>query len=322
LSHHGVDVELIDKDADRLERLDRPIAVRGHRLGPATKLRAVAWDHATEGADVLLVCVPVEQLGDALSRAVTITAGGAVVVFSGGLDALEEIDVWPGERIHAVTNLEVRLNDDGEPEAGFHNFTWLGNAEGTESDVMRALQHDLAWIGPTLTTKVVVGMRWSKLVYELEAALPVLAGVPPHEFFGDPAAMSVAIELVREALTVAGDAGASPVAFDFFDPHLYPTTTDGERHTLEAWIRHAWQRHEQYRVGAPEGFTEPAGLAWSLDPRNPSAELPSLVDQLRRHAEPRARPTPLLDRLAALARGGATIERDSLVSEFASEAAS
>ena len=306
LHHHGVDVEVVDTDPARLERLARPVAVRGYRLGPATTLHPVTWDTARRERDALLLCVPPSAVPAALERAREVFDQGAVMVaFSGGIEVITQFAAWPGERLHAVTNLEVRLNADGEPETGFHNFTWLGNQEATETDAMRAVQRDLAWVGPTLTTKVIEGMVWSKAVFELEAALPVLASATPADVFETDAGVAMAAELVREALAVAEANGVEPIAFDFFDPNLYHTTTTGERATLYAWIRHCWQRHEQFRVGAAAAFSEPAGLGWSLDPRNPASELGVVLTQLRDAARAAGHAAPRLERLAAVvARGG------------------
>ncbi len=304
LHHHGVDVELVDDDPARLERLRRPIAVRGYRLGPATTVPVASWEQARRECDVLFMCVPPARLGDALARArSTFTQAPPMVAFSGGIAVLEALAGWPGERIHAVANLEVRLNAEGEPETGFHNFIYVGNRDASETDAMRQVQRDLVWVAPTLTTKVIEGMVWSKAIFELEAALPVLAGVAPRELFDRPDGVACASALVREALGVANVAGATPIAFDFFDPNLYHVATAGERATLEAWIRHAWQRHEQYRVGASDTFTEPAGLGWSLDPRNPGAELGTILGQLRGAAQTTGQSVPRLDWLAQLLAG-------------------
>jgi len=320
LHHHGVDVELIDTDPARLERLARPVAVRGYRLGPATTLRALGWDDAQPKRDALLLCVPPGAVPAALERArATFADGATMVAFSGGIDVLTQLAAWPGERVHAVTNLEVRLNADGEPETGFHNFTWLGNLEASETDAMRAVQRDLVWVGPTLTTKVIEGMVWSKAVFELEAALPVLAGVAPADVFDTDAGVVAGAELVREALHVAQANGVEPIAFDFFDPNLYHATTAGERATLHAWMRHCWQRHEQFRVGASDTFTEPAGLGWSLDPRNPASELGTLIAQLRAAASSAGHAAPRLERLAGVVERGGVDGVDALVTALADE---
>lgn len=320
LHHHGVEVEVIDEDAARLERLGRPVSVRGYRLGPPTLLPAVGWDAAGRDPTAVFLCVPPNRVEDAIAKGrETFRSEAPLVLFAGGIDVLDQATAWSGPCVHAVANLEVRLNGDGEPETGFHNFVWLGNREASETDTMRQVQHDLAWVAPTLTTKVIVGMVWSKAVFELEAALPVLAGVAPKDFYEREDAVSVAADLVREALGVAEAAGVTPIAFDFFDPNLYHVRTAGERATLSAWIRHAWSRHEQYRVGASDAFTEPAGLGWSLDPRNPAQELGTLLEQFRERARALRLPTPILDRLRLGVDGGAPMGPDAVVAAIRGE---
>lgn len=301
LVHHGIDVHLVEQSEARRNRLARGTTVNGYWRGPHTTSPVSGWDGVTDETDALLLCVSPKDVAAALAQATTVFASRPMLVtFASGMAQLRHADTWPNETIVAVSNLEVRLDADGNPETGFHNFTWLGNLQATETDAMRAVQRDLAWFSPTLTTKVIEGMVWSKAVYLIEAALPALTATQPRIFYDNAYHLAVAADLVREGLAVASAHKVTPIAFDFFDPNLYHTATAGERHTLEAWMRHAWQRHEQYRVGAPATFTEPAGAGWSLDPRNPEEELSTLLDELRQAGAAASIATPLLDTFTTL----------------------
>lgn len=306
LRHHGGDVTLIEPAAARRERVGRGVVVRGFRRLETPVTPAVAAPgRLPDGTEAVLLCVPA---GVAVDAAKELAAGAAshppLLSLVGGLANLELPAAWPGETILGVTNLEVRNDPNGDPETGFHNFTWLGNLEASETDAMRALQHELAWLSPTLTTKVIAGMVWSKAIFELEAALPVLAGASPRAFYDDDRHLDAAAELVREGIAVACAHGPMPIAFDFFDPNLVLAETAGELGTRRAWMRHCWQRHEQFRVGAPAPFTEPAGLGALLDPGHPDGELATVIAQLRREATRGGVATPRLDALDAWLRDG------------------
>jgi 2-dehydropantoate 2-reductase len=305
LHHHGTPVAVVEADARRRDRLRAGVTVTGFWRGPNTKPPVHAWEDTPDETDVLLLCVSPADVGKALEQAVRRFAGRpALVSFVGGVEQVDRIGSWPGETILGVTNLEVRLDNAGNPETGFHNFTWLGNLTATETDMMRQVQHDLAWLAPTLTTKVIHGMVWSKAVFLTEASLPAIVGMLPRDFYALSAHIEAAADLVREGLAVARAAGVTPIAFDFFDPNLYAASTPGERRTLESWIRHAWQRHEQFRVGAPVSFSDPAGIGWSLDPRNPTGELAGLLAELRRAGAANGTATPRLDTLTMLVDEG------------------
>jgi 2-dehydropantoate 2-reductase len=308
LHHHGSDVTLVEPSAARRARIADGVAIRGfRRLDGPTAPPVVAAEALPADADAILLCVPAAAAAAAVaSIAGRLPRHPPLLSLVGGLDGLELARAWPGETILGVTNLEVRTDDRGDPETGFHNFTWLGNLEATETDAMRALQHELAWLAPTLTTKVIAGMLWSKAIFELEAALPVLAGAAPRAFYDDDRHLDLAAELVGEGIAVALAHGPMPIAFDFFDPNLVPATTPGEVGTRRSWMRHCWQRHEQFRVGAPAPFSEPAGLGALLAPDHPDGELPLVVGQLRRAAGDGGVATPRLDALAAWLATAAT----------------
>jgi len=306
LRHHGGDVSLIEPSAVRRERVGQGVVVRGFRRLETPVVPAVAPPGAlADGTEAVLLCVPARVAADATKELAAAAASHPPLLsFVGGLANLDLPALWPGETVLGVTNLEVRSDPGGDPETGFHNFTWLGNLVASETDAMRALQHELAWLSPTLTTKVIAGMVWSKAIFELEAALPVLAGAAPRAFYDDDRHLDAAAELVREGIAVARAHGPMPIAFDFFDPNLVLAETPGELGTRRAWMRHCWQRHEQFRVGAPAPFTEPAGLGALLDPGHPDGELATIVEQLRRQGAQGGLMTPRLDALDSWLRSG------------------
>ena len=306
LHPHGSDVVLVEPSGPRRERLARGVRNRGvRRLEDPTTPPVGAPDGLPADADAVLLCVPGREAPGAVAwLAACLTAPPPLLSFAGGLGHLDLPRAWPGEAILGVTNLEVRTDAQGDPETGFHNFTWLGNLEATETDAMRALQHELAWLSPTLTTKVIAGMTWSKAIFELEAALPVLAGIAPHAFYDVDRHLDLAAELVLEGISVAAAHGTMPIAFDFFDPNLVPANSEGELGTRRAWMRHCWRRHEQFRVGASDPFTEPAGLGALLAPDHPSGELALVVGQLRAAGTRCSVATPRLDTLGAWLEAG------------------
>lgn len=306
LRHHGGDVILIEPSAARRERLGQGVVLRGfRRLDVPVAPPLAASGKLPEGTEAVVLCVPARVAGEATKElAASSPTHPPLVSLVGGLAGLELPALWPGETILGVTNLEVRSDPRGDPETGFHNFTWLGNLDATETDAMRALQRELAWLSPTLTTKVITGMVWSKAVFELEAALPVLAGAAPRAFYDDDRHLDAAAELVREGIAVACAHGPMPIAFDFFDPNLVLAETPGELGTRRAWMRHCWQRHEQFRVGAPTPFSEPAGLGALLDPGHPDGELTTIVAQLMHQGARAGVATPRLDALHAWIHAG------------------
>jgi 2-dehydropantoate 2-reductase len=306
LHHHGSNVTLIERDAARRARVEHGIQVRGfRRIDAQLPLKVAAPEAIPTDADAIVLCTPARTLEATVEGlAAALPSHPPLLVLAGGLTPLRIEHAWPAETILGVTNLEVRLDQDGNPETGFHNFTWLGNRVASETEAMRALQHELAWLAPTLTTKAIVGMVWSKALFSIEAALPVLAGESPSTFYAADRHLDLAADLSREGIAVASDHGSMPIAFDFFDPNLLLADTPGEIATRRAWMRHCWIRHEQFRVGAPVGFHEPAGIGALLSRDHRDGELALIVEQLRQAAAAVGRAVPRLDALAALIAGG------------------
>lgn len=306
LHHHGSDVTLVERDPARRARVANGIRVRGFwRIEEHLAPKIVAPEATPGDADLIVLCTPARTLEATVAElAATLTTHPPLLVLTGGLAPLRIDRAWPGETILGVTNLEVRLDPDGDPETGFHNFTWLGNLAATETDAMRAVQHELVWLAPTLTTKAIVAMIWSKALFSVEAALPSLAGASPRSFYSHDHHLDLAAEISREGIAVATDHGTMPIAFDFYDPNLLLADTPGEIGTRRAWMRHCWIRHEQFRMGAPAAFHEPAGIGALLRHDHPDAELALIVEQLRNAARAVGRAVPRVDALAGvLARG-------------------
>lgn len=280
----GRDVTLVETNAARLERLGQAVALVGHREGEPLQLKAVPWEALGDGFDVAILAVKPADAETALQTLAAHYPAMPLVMAVGGLEGLRLGREWGGEVIHAVVNSEMRLLPNGNVETGFANFIWLGNVAGTLTPLMEEVQRDLSWAAPSLTTRAIVGMVWSKIAFSLEAGLPALFDQHPAQFYAQPRSRLAAVRLVREVQAVAERFGIAPIGFDFFDPPLYRAQGEGQFFALDTWIKNAWIRHEQYRVGSAYTFPPTCGLGYSLSPHNPSEELSSLLSQMRQAA--------------------------------------
>jgi len=105
---------------------------------------------------------------------------------------------------------------------------------------------------------------------------------------------------VRENIALATAAGVTPIAFDFFDPNLYQALNPKQGAVTDVWIKNAWLRHEQFRVGLDHPFANQVGLTWLLSPTNPHQEAAHLFRGLAQEASRLHFQMPLTERLAAL----------------------
>ncbi len=303
----GERVTVVDDEPARIRALRRGgIRITGFRSGVTDPVETLAPQDLRDLAplETVLVCVKPFAMETAVSTLLPFCNPETVFVsFTGGLTPFRLGQLAGAPRsVIAVANFEARLREGGEVETGFHNFIWLGELDGTSSDRLLRLQTSLSWVAPTLVTKVVAGMVWSKALYSLEVALSTVVDDPPLEVFRQPVARRLAAALVRENLDLADAAGVYPVAFDFFDPNLYRARTDGEGSVMDIWIKNAWARHEAFRDGFEYTFPAKAGISWSLSPVNPVQETTSLIGDLLSSAEDLSIPLLLTEQFGALYR--------------------
>ena len=280
----GRDVTVVETEVGRRARLEHPVALVGHRLGEPIQLKAAGWEGLEGRFDAAILAVRPAEAEGAVGQLVSSFPNLPLIFAIGGLDGLRLGREWGGEVIYAVVQSEMRLLESGDVETAFANFIWLGNVVGTLTPLMEEVQRDLSWAAPSLTTRAIVGTVWAKVAFSLEAGLPALFDQHPSEFYAQPRARAAAVRLVREVQAVAERFGVALIGGDFFDPPLYRAHGQGQSFTLDTWIKNAWIRHEQYRVGSAYGFPNTCGLGHSLSPRNPSEELSSLFAQLRQAA--------------------------------------
>jgi len=305
LTRGGEDVTLLDTSASRVAELaSRGVRLEGFRGDDTIKVRASA-PSALAGQpapDAVLVCTKPAAMDAAVREILPHTGPSTTFVsFVGGLAPFRLADVAGADRTVAVVSCtETRLRPDGVVECAFHNFNWIGELDTRFTDRLHALQAALNWAAPSLVTRVVPGMIWSKAQYSLEVALSTLSPELPAKIFKDRTARRAAAALVREAIALSDKAGVQAIQYDFFDPNLYRATNRGEGKVMEMWIHNAWIRHEGFRDGFEDEWPAKTGLSWSLSPQNPDQESTDLISDLRARAVALKVKTPLLDRFAVI----------------------
>lgn len=305
LARGGEEVVLVDTDPSRLEDVDRNgVRLVGFRGKESVPVPIKPPEGLSDSAplDTVLVCVKPEQLETAVHSILPFSDADTVFLpFLGGLAPFRLVEiVGPKRTVLAVANFECMLRPDGAVETDFHNFIWLGELDHSYTERLQTLQLALSWVAPTLTTKVIQGMSWSKAIYSLEVALSTLVDAPPLRFFSEYTNRRLAAALVRESLSLTDAIGIEPIAFDFFDPNLYRATNLGQGKVMDIWIRHAWVRHEQFRVGLEYDFPAQVGLSWNLSPKNPQQETTSLVEDLMNEADRVGVQLPLTEQFRAI----------------------
>lgn len=301
--HAQQDVILTDTPNPRLAQVQAEgIVLTGFRgdLHTSVETHEIDQTAAHQPLKWVLVCVHPDELEAKLAAILPYCDDETTFVsLLSGLTPLRLPSIVGAERcLYSVANFECRLTEAGIVETNFHNFIWTGEASGQHSERLATLQLALSWVAPSFMTQVIQGMIWSKAIYSLETALAALVDAPPHKVYAQATHRRLAAAIVRENLALTDALGVTPIAFDFFDPNLYRATTPGEGEVSDVWIKNAWIRHEQYRVGLT--FPAQVGLTWQLSPVNPQQEATALFGALLATAQDNQQDLPLTRRLAEL----------------------
>ena len=305
LAKHDVDVMLVDSRSELLDEIaNKGISLTGFRgdFHTAVSVQVLDGLRTLLPASCVLVCDHPATVQAKLETLLPLSAQDTVfVTFASSLVSLKLVDfIGPDRLLAGVANFEARIRDDRSIETDFHNFIWLGEIDGTHSDRLNHIQNALSWVAPTFLTSVIRGMIWSKAIYSIEAALAAVVDASPIHVYDNPRHRRLAATLVRENIALADALGATPIAFDFFDPNLYRADNPGEGEVTDVWIKNAWMRHEQFRVGVDDEFPPQVGLGWQLSPANPNQEATKLFDELLEYAQACGLTLPLTRELSRL----------------------
>lgn len=306
LMRAGIDVTLADTSHERIGHIKaNGIQVEGFRgdfhvsVTEAVHLSALLGSSAQP--EHIFLCVHPHELQTILPEIIPAFPETTLVALTTGLSPFWVRDTaGAGNCVGGVANLECRLTDVGAVETNFHNFIWLGEFDGNHTERLDKIQLILSHVAPTFLTKVITGMVWSKAVYSIEAGLAALADAAPAVVFDNPVYRRLAAAIVRENLDLANRHGVIPIAFDFFDPNLYGAENPKQGAVTDIWIRNAWIRHEQFRVGLTDRFPKHVGLTWSMSPENSAEEATFILANLADEAARIGHTIPLTNALAEI----------------------
>lgn len=290
MTRAGCDVTFIDRWVEHVQAIQAGgmyvDGVRGiHRI----PVRAVTPDRLPDLAplDMVIVSVKSQDTRAAVQQLLPYSTTDTAFVSMQAGENLHIVEQVAGSRrtIGADPNYGGALVNPGHLEAGFPNYIWLGEMDGSFTPRLRQLQHDLNYWTPTYLTDNIKGTVWSKFVYGSQIILSALTDRPSGEALNDPLYRRVAGALVRESLGVADALGIRLQAFDFFDPDPYRGSTVEDTEGLLFWLEYAWPRHEVFRKHAYHKFVKTgSGIRWDIAHRKRGSESTSMMESLMRAA--------------------------------------
>jgi 2-dehydropantoate 2-reductase len=330
MARAGCDVTFVERWTGHATAIDKGgVKVSGARGKHHVRVPAITPEALERLAplDTVVVAVKSHDTREALEQLLPFATDNTLFVsMQAGMNLyLYEAIVGRERTVAANPHFGGALIDPGMLEAGFPNYVWIGELDGSITPRIQQLQQDLLHWGPTQLSDNILGVVWSKFCYGSQTVMSSVTAGPSGLALDAEIARLAAGELVREAIAVAEGLGVELVAFDFFDPDPYRDATPEDPSGLHFWIEHAWPRHEVFRAPSFHQFVKTgSGMTWDLTYRNRKTETGARIEALRHHAQRAGVAIPFNELLWEVIRGIEQGERplgaenlDALAAEIA-----
>jgi 2-dehydropantoate 2-reductase len=221
-----------------------------------------------------------------------------------GQDLREYEEIAGRERtIGANPHYGGALVDPGHLEAGFPNYIWIGELDGSFTPRLRQLQLDLCNWTPTLMTDDILGTVWSKFAVGFRSVSTALTDRPSDDALSDERHRFVSAAAVREAVRVFDSLGLDLEAFDFFDPDVYRIETAEDVQGFVFWMEAARRRYEVFRKHGYHDYAKTgSGMRWDIAYRKRPSDSAARLSAMKQASARADMPIPLITALVSMIR--------------------
>ena len=206
LAHTGEDVTLIGRPAHVMAIRESGLRVDGY-LGEFTP-RVDAAESLEFSPDLALLAVKTQDVTSAVSINAAQLADVPIVTLQNGVRSDELVaQILPRSQIMSVvvvmsatylTPGRVTLIDRGD--------LLIGRPFGPNDAQVQEVARTLDKAVPTQVIEDITGAHWTKLMINLNNALPAVTNLPIGEAYSDPRLSRLAVRLIREGLQVTDKA--------------------------------------------------------------------------------------------------------------------
>jgi 2-dehydropantoate 2-reductase len=290
MARAGCDVTFVDRWAEHIDAIQaKGMHIDGSRGIYDIPVKAASPDELDKLAplEMVIIAVKSQDTREAVRQLLPYSTPQTAFVSMQAGENLHVVEAIVGSErtIGADPNYGGALVAPGHLEAGFPNYIWIGEMDGSFSSRLRQLQLDLMHWTPTYMTDNIRGTVWTKFVYASQIVLSALMDRSSGEAMKEIKHRRVAGALVNEAIQVADALGIRLVGFDFFDPAPYRDYGSENDDTLLFWLDHAWPRHEVFRqYGFHKYVKTGSGVRWDIVHRKRSSESTAFMEALTRAA--------------------------------------
>lgn len=206
----GHDVQVVTRGDQRDTIARHGITLRGG-FGEATvPVRVVPQ---LNGVDLCLVCVKVHDTAEAIANAATSIGDAPLVLVQNGVDGLRIAREWiaPDRIFGAISLVAANFTELGTVTVTNPQPTFVGRGSGPADAESHRIANVLNEAIPTTAIDEFEGALWTKLVFNMQNALPAITGLSVQAVARDRFLATVLAASLREAAQI-GVAAEIPFA--------------------------------------------------------------------------------------------------------------
>lgn len=207
LAEQGEDVTLIGRRA-HIQAIQR----RGLRLGGVVGERVIllkAQETLTEKPDLAIFATKIQDLAEVCRGAAPIIEESPVVTMQNGVrcDEIARGFFVPEQIIGCVVFSMATFLEPGRIDCQVRGWLTIGDPFVSQASRLRDLKAALQKAFPVHVSRNITATRWTKLIGNLNNALPAITGQPLQEIYFSRATSRLPLRLMREGLEVLSRAG-------------------------------------------------------------------------------------------------------------------
>lgn len=292
LAERGEDVTLVGRRPHVEAIREGGLRLDGPGGGRAVRLQA--RERLAESPDLAIFAVKTQDLDEACREAAPLVGRAPVVTMQNGVrcDEIARRHFLPERIVGCVVFSMAHFTEPGR--VGCHVRGWLTvGAPFDDRSPVREVGAVLEKALPVRHSGDIAAARWTKLVGNLNNALPAATGLPLQEIYFSPATSRLPLRMMREGLDTISAAGIRP---------------DRSPHSLG--MRLAARLPEPVPLGAFRalartrlGSLPMLGSTWQSLARGSPTEIDYLNGEIVRLGERLNHPTPYNERVVGLVHG-------------------
>ncbi|WP_273845661.1 ketopantoate reductase family protein [Rubrobacter calidifluminis] len=204
----GEDVTLVGR-GEHVRRInERGLHVSG--AGGRRVLRPKAAHSLEESPDIVLLATKTQDLADACREVAPLVPEDApVVTMQNGVrcDEIAREFFSPQQIVGCVVFFSASYLEPGEVRWQVRGRLIVGEPFAPGSGHLQETRELLSKALPVRISRDILASRWTKLIFNLNNALPAITGLPMQRIYFDPATSEIPLRVMREGIEVAYGAG-------------------------------------------------------------------------------------------------------------------